>query len=103
MPGARGDSISLPPSAASGRRAGAGVGATARDRRELTLAGGAREPFDKLVVAPGARAVAPPIPGAEATEPARTLEAAERLSAQVGRGGHDAVVVGAGYIGLEMA
>jgi NADPH-dependent 2,4-dienoyl-CoA reductase/sulfur reductase-like enzyme len=73
------------------------------DRRELTLAGGAHEPFDKLVVATGARAVAPPIPGAEATEPARTLEAAERLSAQVGRGGHDAVVVGAGYIGLEMA
>jgi len=84
-------------------RTGAEVVEINLDRRELTLAGGEREPFDKLVVATGARAVAPPIPGAEATEPARTLEAAERFSAQVADGGHDAVVVGAGYIGLEMA
>jgi len=74
------------------------------DRRELELAGGAREGFDQLVLATGARAVAPPIPGAEATEPARTLDAAQRLRERLERGdGHDAVVVGAGYIGLEMA
>src|SRR4051794_26450974 len=72
-------------------------------RRELTLSTGAREPFDQLVLARGARAVPPPIPGADATEPARTLDAAQRLRRQVEDGGHDAVVVGAGYIGLEMA
>src|SRR2546422_34877 len=44
----------------------------------------------------------PDIPGAEAIEPARTLEDAERLRGEIGDG-HDAVVVGAGYIGLEMA
>ena len=61
------------------------------------------EPFDQLVVATGARAVPPPIPGAEAIEPARTIDAGERLRAALDRGGRCAVVVGAGYIGLEMA
>src|SRR3954469_22850012 len=74
------------------------------DRRELTLDGGAVEPFDRLVLATGARAVPPDIPGAEAVEAARTLEAAERFRTQLQQtGAHDAVVVGAGYIGLEMA
>src|SRR3954447_1146161 len=66
------------------------------DRRELTLAGGRREPFDQLVLATGARATLPPIPGADATEPARTLDAAQRFRGQVERGGHDAGVPGAG-------
>jgi NADPH-dependent 2,4-dienoyl-CoA reductase/sulfur reductase-like enzyme len=61
------------------------------------------EPFDQLVVATGAEAVAPPIPGAEAIEPARTVDAGERLRAALERGGDCAVVIGAGYIGLEMA
>jgi NADPH-dependent 2,4-dienoyl-CoA reductase/sulfur reductase-like enzyme len=75
--------------------------------RELTVRDGDgehREGFDRLVLATGARAVAPPIPGVEATEPARTLDAAERFRTQLERqGGDAAVVVGAGYIGLEMA
>ncbi|MEA2218172.1 MAG: hypothetical protein QOJ35_798 [Solirubrobacteraceae bacterium] len=62
-----------------------------------------REPFDQLVVATGAEAVAPPIPGAESIEPARTVDAGERLRAALERGGSCAVVIGAGYIGLEMA
>jgi NADPH-dependent 2,4-dienoyl-CoA reductase/sulfur reductase-like enzyme len=61
------------------------------------------EPFDQLVVATGAAAVRPPIPGAEAIEPAQTVDAAERLRAALEHGGDSAVVVGAGYIGLEMA
>src|SRR5947209_4024093 len=84
-------------------RTGAEVVGIDLDRRELTLHDGAVEPFDRLVVATGARAVAPPIPGADATEPARTLDAAQRFRDQLDRDGHDAVVVGAGYIGLEMA
>ena len=61
------------------------------------------EPFDRLVLATGARAAPPPIPGADAVEPARTVEAGERLRSALERGGSRAVIVGAGYIGLEMA
>jgi NADPH-dependent 2,4-dienoyl-CoA reductase/sulfur reductase-like enzyme len=61
------------------------------------------EGFDQLVVATGAEAAPPPVPGAEAIEPARTVDAGERLSASIARGGRCAVVIGAGYIGLEMA
>ena len=61
------------------------------------------EPFDQLVVATGARAVPPPVAGAEAVEPATTVGTAQRLRAALERGGRNAVVVGAGYIGLEMS
>src|SRR4051812_11717597 len=75
--------------------------------RRLTVrdAAGAEseEPFDQLVVATGAEAIRPPFAGAEAIEPAQTVDAAERLRAALERGGDSAVVVGAGYIGLEMA
>ena len=89
-------------------RVGHEVTAVDLDRRELTVrdldaARERTEPFDRLVVATGARAIPAPIPGAEATEPARTLDAALRFRTQVESGGRHAVVVGAGYIGLEMA
>jgi NADPH-dependent 2,4-dienoyl-CoA reductase/sulfur reductase-like enzyme len=60
------------------------------------------EPFDQLVIATGAVAVAPSIPGAGSVEPSRTVDAAERLNTRLRPGGR-AIVVGAGYIGLEMA
>ena len=76
--------------------------------RELTVRAAADdhesvEPFDRLVIATGAEAVAPPIPGAEAIEPARTVDAGERFRAALERGGRSAAIIGAGYIGLEMA
>jgi NADPH-dependent 2,4-dienoyl-CoA reductase/sulfur reductase-like enzyme len=80
------------------------------DGRELTVrdhqTGEERaEPFDQVVLATGAEAVAPPIPGAEATEPVRTVDAAERFRAALAHGGEKqhVVVIGGGYIGLEMA
>ena len=77
------------------------------DARRLTARSAAgeetHEPFDQLVVATGAEAAPPPIPGAEAIEPAQTVDAAERLRAALDRGGHSAVVIGGGYIGMEMA
>ncbi len=77
------------------------------DAREATVrdAAGAerREGFDQLVLATGAEAVDLPVPGAERAEPARTIPEAERLKASLERGGSSAVVVGGGYIGLEMA
>jgi NADPH-dependent 2,4-dienoyl-CoA reductase/sulfur reductase-like enzyme len=63
-----------------------------------------REGFDVLVYATGAVAVAPPVPGAELVEPVRTVDAAERLLARLARADdRRAVVIGAGYVGLEMA
>jgi NADPH-dependent 2,4-dienoyl-CoA reductase/sulfur reductase-like enzyme len=73
---------------------------TVRDeqtREEMT------ERFDQVLFATGAYAPPPPIPGAEAVEPARTLDAADELKAEVRRAGTHAVVIGAGYIGLEIA
>ena len=64
------------------------------------------EGFDTLMYATGAEAVIPDIPGArEATEPLKTIAAAERFRRGLARS-HDrsrAVVVGGGYIGLEVA
>src|SRR4051794_11819769 len=63
------------------------------------------EGFDELVIATGAEAVPPPIPGGDATEPVRTVDAAERFRAALGRNleHHHIVVIGGGYIGIEMA
>src|SRR4051795_9047059 len=75
-------------------RTGAEVVAIDLGARELTVrCDGAerREPFDRLVLATGARAVELPIPGIEATEPARTLDAARRFREQVTRDGDSAV------------
>ena len=85
-------------------RIGAEVVAVDLGARRLTCADGSEEGFDELLVATGARATPPPVPGVEAAEAARTLEGAGRLRAAVDadrRG--SAVVVGAGYIGLELA
>ena len=73
---------------------------TVRDHHERTER---TEPFDQLVIATGARAVGPPVPGIEHVEPARTVDAAERFAGRLRRGGRRAVVIGGSYIGLEMA
>ena len=77
------------------------------DARRLTVRSAAGEEttegFDQLVVATGAEPAPPPIPGVEAIEPAATVDAAERLRGALQRGGRNAVVIGAGYIGMEMA
>jgi NADPH-dependent 2,4-dienoyl-CoA reductase/sulfur reductase-like enzyme len=78
------------------------------DARRLTVFDHAEraertEPFDQLVIATGARAVGPPVPGIEHVEPARTVDAAQRFATRLDRGGERAVVIGGSYIGLEMA
>lgn len=63
-----------------------------------------REGFDTLVYATGASAVMPPVPGADLVDPVRTVDAAEGLLGRLKRsGGGAAVVIGAGYLGIEMA
>ena len=62
--------------------------------------------FDTLHVATGARPVRPDLPGIDRSmvHGVQTLDDAARLEAEVrDRDGHAVVVVGGGYIGLEMA
>ena len=72
--------------------------------RDLDARSDREEGFDQLVYAAGAEAVAPPIPGADMCDPVRTVDGGERFRTDVERhGGTHAVVIGASYLGLEMA
>jgi NADPH-dependent 2,4-dienoyl-CoA reductase/sulfur reductase-like enzyme/rhodanese-related sulfurtransferase len=85
------------------------VEAIDRRRKRLTvknLADGTtyEESYDKLILAPGASPLRPPIPGIElpGIYTLRDLRDADRLH-EVVQGARRAVIVGAGFIGLEMA
>lgn len=63
-------------------------------------------PYDKLVIATGARPVRPDMPGADApgVHGVQTLDDGQALLDTLARArGRRAVVIGAGYIGVEMA
>ena len=59
--------------------------------------------YDKLVLSMGAAPVRPPIPGYERARTLRTVEDAAGLLCAVDVAPTSAVVIGAGFIGLEMA
>ncbi len=59
--------------------------------------------YDKLVLSMGAAPVRPPIPGYDRVRTLRTVEDAARLATEVDIAPSTAVVIGAGFIGLEMA
>jgi NADPH-dependent 2,4-dienoyl-CoA reductase/sulfur reductase-like enzyme/rhodanese-related sulfurtransferase len=59
--------------------------------------------YDKLVLSMGAAPVRPPIPGYERARTLRTVEDAARLASDVDVAPSSAVVIGAGFIGLEVA
>jgi NADPH-dependent 2,4-dienoyl-CoA reductase/sulfur reductase-like enzyme/rhodanese-related sulfurtransferase len=59
--------------------------------------------YDKLVLSPGASPIVPPIPGVERALTLRTVEDVERIVVQVMAKPQSAVVVGGGFIGVEIA
>jgi NADPH-dependent 2,4-dienoyl-CoA reductase/sulfur reductase-like enzyme/rhodanese-related sulfurtransferase len=59
--------------------------------------------YDKLILSPGASPVIPPIPGIERAYTLRTVEDVEKIVAQVQKCPESAVVIGGGFIGLEVA
>jgi NADPH-dependent 2,4-dienoyl-CoA reductase/sulfur reductase-like enzyme/rhodanese-related sulfurtransferase len=62
------------------------------------------ESYDKLILAPGAAPLRPPIPGIDLPGifTLRNLQDMDRIKATIDQGVKQAVVVGAGFIGLEL-
>ncbi|GAA3529022.1 pyridine nucleotide-disulfide oxidoreductase [Aeromicrobium flavum] len=81
-----------------------GVRAVAIDReaQAVELDSGEALPYDLLVLATGAEPRVPDLPGADHALYLRTLEDQERVLAALRAGGR-LVIVGAGWIGLEVA
>lgn len=74
------------------------------DRHQVVLAGGERLDYDRLVLATGGRPrTLPQLPAGRANvHYLRTLDDAERLKPTL-RSGHRLLIVGGGFIGLEVA
>jgi NADPH-dependent 2,4-dienoyl-CoA reductase/sulfur reductase-like enzyme/rhodanese-related sulfurtransferase len=62
------------------------------------------EPYDKLILAPGAAPIRPPLPGIDLPGifTLRNLQDVDRIKQRVDEGIQHAVIVGAGFIGLEL-
>ena len=59
--------------------------------------------YDKLILSPGASPVVPPIPGIERGMTLRAVEDVERIADRVSAKPKSAVVIGGGFIGVEIA
>lgn len=87
-------------------RTGTRVGAIDVSGHFVRLADGTRIDYDRLVVGTGARSIVPPIPGLDlpgVTTMHWVDEARDLVAVLESKDGGRAVVVGGGYIGLEMA
>ena len=73
--------------------------------RTVELADGSVLPFDRLLLATGATPRTLELPGADApgVHTFRTLDDADRLHAELAAGGQRVVLIGSGWIGLELA
>ncbi|MFF0151237.1 FAD-dependent oxidoreductase [Micromonospora sp. NPDC005203] len=89
-------------------RTGVPVTGIDRSAREVHTADGERIGYDHLVLATGARAVVPPLPGLDPADlpervvPFRTLDDCRRILAAAD-GARSALVLGGGLLGLEAA
>tara|TARA_R110002072_G_scaffold284587_1_gene449049 strand:+ start:88767 stop:90422 length:1656 start_codon:yes stop_codon:yes gene_type:complete len=72
--------------------------------RDLTSEREYEETYDKLILAPGAAPLRPPIPGIDlpGIHTLRNLQDMDHIKAIIDDGVNEAVVVGAGFIGLEL-
>ncbi|CAN5180621.1 CoA-disulfide reductase [soil metagenome] len=71
--------------------------------RDLVAGSETHESYDDLVLSPGARPVVPPLPGIERALTLRDLADVDRMHEAVAGGPQDAVIIGGGFIGLELA
>jgi NADPH-dependent 2,4-dienoyl-CoA reductase/sulfur reductase-like enzyme/rhodanese-related sulfurtransferase len=72
--------------------------------RDLVTGREYEESYDKLILAPGAAPIRPPLPGIDlpGVFTLRNLQDMDRIKAKLDQGMRQAVVVGAGFIGLEL-
>ena len=82
-----------------------GLDAAAKTVTVMTAEGSDTIPYDALVLSPGAAALRPPIPGLDSprVRTLRTVGDAKALRDAVLQGATRAVVLGAGFIGIEAA
>ncbi len=59
--------------------------------------------YDKLILSPGASPIVPPIPGVARAMTLRTVEDVEKIVEQVNLKPKNAVIIGGGFIGVEIA
>ncbi len=81
-----------------------------RDKKEVTvrdIAGDRtyREPYDKLIISTGAAPIRPPLPGIDHSRifTLRNIPDTDAIKKVVDDGAASAIIVGGGFIGLEMA
>jgi NADPH-dependent 2,4-dienoyl-CoA reductase/sulfur reductase-like enzyme/rhodanese-related sulfurtransferase len=72
--------------------------------RDLVTGREYEETYDRLILAPGAAPIRPPLPGIDlpGVFTLRNLQDMDRIKAKLDQGVQQAVVVGAGFIGLEL-
>jgi NADPH-dependent 2,4-dienoyl-CoA reductase/sulfur reductase-like enzyme/rhodanese-related sulfurtransferase len=72
--------------------------------RDLASGREYEESYDKLILAPGAAPLRPPLPGIDLAGifTLRNLQDVDRIKARMDQGVKQAVVIGAGFIGLEL-
>jgi len=72
--------------------------------RDLASGKTYEESYDRLILAPGAAPLRPPIPGIDLPQvhTLRNLQDVDRIKSAVDRGLKEVVIVGAGFIGLEL-
>jgi NADPH-dependent 2,4-dienoyl-CoA reductase/sulfur reductase-like enzyme/rhodanese-related sulfurtransferase len=82
------------------------IARSAKKVRVRDLASGREyeESYDKLILAPGAAPISPPLPGIDlpGVFTLRNLQDMDRIKAKLDQGVRQTVVVGAGFIGLEL-
>lgn len=61
------------------------------------------EPFDYLILSPGASPVVPPLPGIERALTLRNIADVDAMASALDQNPRSATVIGAGFIGLELA
>jgi len=71
--------------------------------RDLTAATSHEESYDALVLATGAQALVPPIPGADRLLTLRDIDDLDALTGALANQPETAAVLGAGFVGVELA